>query len=248
MTRKWIALVPPANGCLNEWLVALASAIVAGTVYVYSMPPSVTMSSGAFVTASFNFGVPINPGYPFWTLCGFVWSNFIFPVGNPAWRLSMMSVTAGAALVGVIALMMVRSTKWLIESLPWGKAIESKQVQWIAALVGFSTSLTFGFDRTVWQWACVPEPQALYTLVYFLAAACFLFWIGEPDRRHLYATVLFFSLSGATADLNAWQVMAVMAIPFVVGVIVIGIESFIRISSCAGARGDIQEREEINPK
>jgi len=84
-----------------------------------------------------------------------------------------MSVTAGAVLVGVISLTMMRSANGLMEGLPWCRAIDSKQAQWIAAFVGIGTALMFGFDRTVWQWACLPEPPALYTLLYFLAAASF---------------------------------------------------------------------------
>lgn len=210
-----------------EWLVALAPALLAGVVYILSMPPAITMDyAGQYVAASFSFGVPIPPGYPFWTLCGFMWSHYIFPFGNPAWRFGMMSVTAGAALVGVMSLTMMRSTRWLLEGLPWSKAIDPKQVQWIAASVSTSTALMFGFDRTVWQCACLPEPPALYTLLYFLAAASFLQWIREPvRRRHLYATVVFLSLTVATADMNALPVTAVMVMPFFVGVLAVGIET-----------------------
>jgi len=56
-----------------EWIVALAPAMVAGLVYVFSMPPAITtFYAGQYVAASFNFAVPIPPGSPFWTLCGFL--------------------------------------------------------------------------------------------------------------------------------------------------------------------------------
>ena len=209
-----------------EWLVVLAPALLAGLVYVFSMPAAITMDfAGQYVAASFNFGVPRPPGFPFWTFCGFLWSHYIFPFGNPAWRLGMMSVTVGVVLVGVMSLTMMRSTRWLLEALPWSRAIDPNQAQWIAALVSISTALLFGFDRTVWQWACLPEPPALYTLLYFLAAASFLQWIREPvRRRHLYATVVFFSLTVATGEMNALPATAVMAMPFFVGVLSMGIE------------------------
>ena len=235
---------PATSGRRVEWLVALASSVLAGLVYVFSMPPSVTMYSGAYVTASFGLGVPITPGYPFWTVCGFLWSHCILPVGNPAWRLSMMSATAGAAVVGVMSLTMMRSTTWLIGMLPWGKAIDPKRSQWIAVLVGMSTALMFGFDSTVWQWACEPEPQALYTLLYFLAVASFFVWIRDPTRRrYLYATVMLFSLTVATADLNCWQATLVLAIPFFVGVLAIGIEAAIAVWHGAAVSSSIQEPE-----
>ena len=222
-------LRPPTSGRRIEWLVALAPALLAGVVYYYSMSPTVTMYSGAFVTAAYHFGVPVTPGYPLWTLSGFLWSHFVLPVGNPAWRLSMMSVAAGASLVGVMSLTIMRSTIWLIEALPWGKSIDPRHLQWIAAFGGMSTALMFGFDRVVWQWTCVPGPQALYTLLYFLAVASFLVWIREPQRhRHLYAVVLFISLTISTADLNAWQVTAVMAFPFFVGILALRMENSAR--------------------
>jgi hypothetical protein len=218
--------LPISGGCSIEWFVTLLSATLAGLVYVFSMPPTVTMNSGAYITASFDFGVPIPPGYPFWTVCGFLWSHFILPVGNPAWRLSMMSAAAGASMVGALALTMFRSTIWLISALPWGKAIEANQLQWIAAFTGIGTALLFGFDRVVWQWACAPEPQALYILLYFLAVANFYNWIRNPNRRyHLYATVMFLSLTVATADLNSALVTAVMASPFFLAALATGIEA-----------------------
>ena len=168
--------------CQLKWFVALVSALVAGVVYVGSMPPSITIESGAYVTASFDFGVPATPGYPLWTLCGFLWTHYIFPFGNPAWRLGMMSVTAGALL--------------------------------------------FGFDRAVWSCACVPEPPALYNLLYFLAVASFLGWIREPNRRrYLCATIVCLSLTEATANLNDWQVWTIMALPFIVGLFGMGIDA-----------------------
>ena len=217
---------PTNHTCSVEWLVALLSALVAGVVFVGFMPPAITMESGAYVAASFDFGVPATPGYPFWTCCGFLWTHFIFPFGNPAWRLGMMSVTAGALLVGVVAVTMMRSTLWLLDAVPWGKAIGPPLTHWLAACVAISAALLFGFDRTVWAWACVPQPQALYTLLYFLAVASFLGWIREPNRRrYLYAMIVCLSLTEATADLNAWQVWAIMALPFVVGVFGVGIDA-----------------------
>jgi len=189
------------------------------------MPPTVPMYSGAYVTAAFDFGVPINPGYPLWTLSGFLWSHFVLPVGNPAWRLSMMSVAAGATLVGTMALLMNRSVLWIIGALPWGKAVKPSQQRWIAATVGISTALMFGFDRLVWKWACTPEPQALYTMLYFLAVASFFSWLRQPHRRgYFYTTIALLSSTVATADMNGWQASAIMTFPFVVGVIAKGTE------------------------
>lgn len=209
-----------------DWFVAVTPALLAGGVYLCSMPPSVPIYAGAYVTAAYGFGVPITPGYPLWTLLGFLWSHFIFPVGNPAWRLGMMSVVAGASLVGVISLLMFRTTLWLFAALPWAKVIESRERQWIAVSVAASTALTFGFNATVWKWACLPEPQALYTLLYFLAVSNFLTWIRDPSRRRrLYLTLFLLSCTVATADINAWPMTAVMAIPFFIGVFGKGVEA-----------------------
>ena len=211
------------HGRRLDWFVALTPAVLAGVVYACSTPPSVTISSGAYITASYGFGVPITPGYPLWTLAGYLWSHFIFPVGNPAWRISMMSVVAGAALVGVLALTMWRTTLCLFDALPWAEAIDLRQRQWIAIPVAVSTALTFGFNRTIWQWACMPEPPALYTLIYMLAVFSFITWLRDPRRRRrLYLTLFLLSCTVATADFNALPIAAVMASPFFVGVLVKG--------------------------
>lgn len=210
-----------------ERLVALATAVVAAVVYVITMPPAVTLETGDFATAGFQLGVPRTPGYPLWSLSGYVWTHFVFPFGNPSWRLAMMSVAAAAGTVAALALTMQRSTRMLLRSLPWSASIPSAQTSVIELAVSVCTALAFGFDRAMWQWAGVPAPQALYALLYFLAVSNFLNWVHDPERgRALYATVFFLALSMAAADENAPQIFLVMALPFIMVVVAKGLQAF----------------------
>ena len=189
--------------------------------------PRSTLYSGDSVTAAFTLGVPHPPGYPLWTLLGFLWSHLAVSFGNPAWRIGLLSVVTGALLVGAMALTMIRSTRLLLESLPWSGAVEARVQRWISITVGVSTALLFGFNRTVWYWACVPEMQALYTLLFVLMTCAFLAWAMHPHRRgFLYAALLLFALSLANSTWTDPRVIAVMAIPFGVGALAVGFDEF----------------------
>src|ERR1700678_3562912 len=51
-------------------------------IYIATLAPNVTLlDSGELITAAATFGVGHPPGYPLWTLSGFLLSH-IFPFGN----------------------------------------------------------------------------------------------------------------------------------------------------------------------
>src|SRR2546422_1997939 len=103
----------------EDWIAAGATFLISGLTYFYYMSPEVTLEdSGEFVTGAFNFGVPHPPGYPLWAFLAWMWRHFV-PFGNPAWRLSLMSVLTGALVVGVLTLLMTRSIMMLLRSTTW---------------------------------------------------------------------------------------------------------------------------------
>lgn len=203
-------------------LAALLAALLSGLVYVYCMAPGVTLGdSGELVTAAYTFGVPHPTGYPLWTLAGFLWSHFILPWGNPAWRIAMLSGVAGATLVGVLALTLIRGMRVLLAALPWSASVTEPLQHRIALASGFSAALLSGFSRAVWHWACVAELQALGTLVFTLMMAAFLAWAIRPCRYgFLYAAVLLLG-----ASFNVYRTTAAMTIVIMAGTLVIGMES-----------------------
>jgi len=68
------------------------------------MSPEVTLEdSGEFVTGAFNLACRIRRATAV-AFLAWVWRHLV-PFGNPAWRLSLMSVLTGALVVGVLTLL-----------------------------------------------------------------------------------------------------------------------------------------------
>ena len=207
----------------EDWWAAAATFVFSTLVFFRHMAPEVTLQdSGELVTGAFNFGVPHPPGYPLWALLGYIWSHVVVPFGNPAWRIGTMSVFTGGLTVGILTIMMTRSTRLLLDTLPWADAIEDRLLHWIALLVGISTALLFGFNRGVWLWASVSEMRVLNAFSFVLIACTFFAWMIQPQRKgFLYATLLIFGLS-----MTNHQTVGVMALALVVGTLAEGLERF----------------------
>ncbi len=209
----------------EDWWAAAAAFLFSTFVFLRHMAPEVTLQdSGELVTGAFTFGVPHPPGYPLWALLGYIWSHVIVPFGNPAWRIGTMSVATGGLTVGILTLMMTRSTRALLHSLPWTAAIEERLLHWIALSVGVSSALLFGFNRGVWLWASVSEMRVLNAFSFVLIACTFFAWMIQPRRKgFLYATLLIYGLS-----MTNHQTVAVMALALVVGTLALGIDEYFR--------------------
>ena len=218
----------------EDWWAAAATFAVSTLVFFHHMAPEVTLQdSGELVTGAFTFGVPHPPGYPLWALLGFVWSHAIVPFGNPAWRIGLLSVFTGGLVVGVMTLMMTRSTRVLLHALPWSKAIEERLLHWIALTVGTSSSLLFGFNRGVWLWASVSEMRVLNVLSFVLIGCTFFAWLIQPRRKgFLYATLLIFGLS-----MTNHQTVSVMAGALVAGTLAEGLDRFFHQRSLLAPKG-----------
>jgi len=208
----------------EDWLAAFITTLISGLAFFYYMAPEVTLQdSGELVTGAFSFGVPHPPGYPLWALLGYIWSHFIVPFGNPAWRIAFMSVVTGALTVGFTTIIMTRSLRLLFHSLPWSDQIEERLQHWMAIFIGSSCALLFGFNRGVWLWACVSEMRVLNVFSFILISCVFFAWMMQPHRRgFLYAMLLIFGLS-----LSNHQTIAVMAVPFAVGIFAVGLDEFL---------------------
>ena len=209
----------------EDWVAALVTFFISAWVFFRHMAPEVTLQdSGELVTGAFTFGVPHPPGYPVWAFLGYIWSHFIVPFGNPAWRIGTMSAFTGALTVGIMTLMMTRSTRVLLHALPWAKALDGRLLHWIALGVGMSSSLLFGFNRGVWLWASVSEMRVLNAFSFVLIACFFFAWMTQPQRKgFLYAALLTFGLS-----MTNHQTVAVMAVALVAGTLALGVDEFLQ--------------------
>ena len=201
-----------------EWLIAALAFLISGLVYFYYMSPEVTLEdSGELVTGAFNFGVPHPPGYPLWAFMGWLW-RYLVPLGNPAWRICLLSVLTGASLVGITTLLMSRSLLMLLRNVTWADEIEESLKSWLSLTIGVATALMFAFNRGVWLWACVPEMRVLNAFLFVVISCTFFAWMMRPERRrYLYATLLLLGLSIANH-----QTIVVMALPFLAGAFAVG--------------------------
>lgn len=206
----------------QDWWTAGITFLIAGGAFFYCMSPEVTLQdSGELVTGAFHFGVPHPPGYPLWAFLGWVWRHLI-PVGNPAWRIGLLSVFTGAAVAGGMTLLMTRSILLLLRSMIWADPLDEKMKHWIARTVGASAALLFGFNRGVWLWADVPEMRVLNVFMFVLTAGTFFAWTTRPQRvGWLYATILAYALGIANH-----QTIVVMALPFLIGAFAVAWEPF----------------------
>jgi tetratricopeptide (TPR) repeat protein len=221
----------------DDWLAAAGTFIFSVLVFFYHMAPEVTLQdSGELVTGAFTFGVPHPPGYPLWAFLGYIWSHVVVPFGNPAWRIGTMSVATGGLVVGFMTIMMTRSIRVLLDSMPWKERIEPVLQHWIALAIGISVALLFGFNRGVWFWACVSEMRVLNVFSFVLTSCMFFAWMIEPSRRSfLYATLFLFGLSTTNH-----QTIAIMAAPFAIGTLWVGLEQFMLVRSRYSPSGSVR--------
>jgi len=208
----------------HDCLAALAAFVFSTLVFLRHLAPGI-MLHGEKVTSAYTLGVPETPGFPLWTMLGHVWSHWIVPFGNPAWRINTMSAVAGGLTIGVMALMLTHSTRLLLRSLKWTDSLDATLLHWISLSTGTGASLLFAFNRGVWYWACVPEPRALNTFFFLLTACLFYKWMMNPKRwGWLCATVFAYGLGMATHYIFETAPLMALAIGF--GTLAQGVDDF----------------------
>lgn len=170
----------------RTWLVVGLHCLAMGVplaVYLRTLAPSVySLDSPELVTAAYTLGVAHAPGYPLYTLLGWVWSHAL-PLGDVAFRLNLLSAVLGAGtilLVYAVAQRLVRDK-----------------------LASFTAALLLAFSYWFWANSLVAE---VYTLDVFLLAAMLLFvleWRQRRQKAALLAFALFFGLSLANRTTSA---------------------------------------------
>ena len=62
-----------------DWAAFWTATLVTFAVYFFTLGPSVGLEdSGELATAAAHLGVPHPPGYPFWTLCSWLFCKLFF--------------------------------------------------------------------------------------------------------------------------------------------------------------------------
>ena len=181
----------PGNGYGGrpEWLIAALLALAVFVVYAVTTPRTVTLEDdGLFIMASVNAGVAHPPGYPLYTLLGYVFS--FLPLGSPALRIHLLSGLLGALACAVLFFI----------------ARRAGLNRWFAATV----ALGYGVSEHFWSQAIIAE---VYTLNALLCLSVWWFCLRAMDKgahtgKQLYWAALCFGLGLA----NHWPLM-VLAFP-----------------------------------
>ena len=196
---------------ITDWMAFLAATLVTFAVYFFTLGPSVGLEdSGELATAAAHLGVPHPPGYPFWTLCSWIFCkvfSFVTYMGHPtpAWCVSLCSATFGAFAAGFTAMLICRSA---MDFLTGEGETESALNRWLCFSGAVAGALTFSLSPVEWSQSTIVE---IYSLNAFFLMAVFLLtykWLKKPTDAALFATAFVFGLG-----LTNYQVLLFAIIP-----------------------------------
>ena len=126
----------------SDCLVGAFAALISGCVYFWTAAPNVTLlDSGEFMVAAQHFGVPHPTGYPLWTLLA--WLFQLLPLGNAAWEINLFSGFCGALATGLLAMLFLSSTRWML-------GVPAACWRGLNVVVALTVALLFAFSASVW--------------------------------------------------------------------------------------------------
>jgi len=154
----------------NIFAALLLAALV--PLYLYCLPPALPpyRDAGEMASAAWTLGVAHQPGYPLYILTAKLAT--LLPLGNPAWRLNLLS--AGAGLAGVLLF-------WRVAASAFSPA------------AAFLAALLLGFNFTLRTVSSVPEMYSLN----FLFAALLLYTATSGGRRAVFLSAFLLGLGMA---------------------------------------------------
>lgn len=131
------------------------------TVYLGCLYPSIAPRDSADMAATaMTVGVAHPPGYPLYSVLGKVWLT-VFPWGNAAYRLNVLSALAGAAAVAVLFVLVRRRA---------------------GLLGGLAAAALWALSAPLWKFSLLEEKYALHALF-----AVSLWALAEGERDTVFA-------------------------------------------------------------
>lgn len=233
MFDKFLSPIPKPGAFFRpvDWTAFWGATVVAFLVYFFTLGPSVGLEdSGELATAANHLGVPHPPGYPFWTLCSWIFCrlfSWVTYMGQPtpAWAVSLFSAVAGAFAAGCTAMLICRSGSDMLDSSAGTDAPsspdESRANSLMALVGGVGGSLVFAFSPVEWSQSTIVEVYSLNAL--FLMAVFLLSyrWMRKPSDKILWLTAFIFGLG-----LTNYQVLLLAALPLAIIVALRNIRMF----------------------
>lgn len=178
---------------MNAWrtqLVAFVVTALLGVIYFMTMPGGAVWGDGLeFAAVVKVLGIPHPTGYPLYIMLGKVWT-LIFPLGNLAWRLHLLSAIFG---IGAALLLFgaVREALAVIEE--W--ETPSQPHHWRRVLIPGGTALAWGLTPAVWQQCNVTEVYSLFAVFLHALTLLMLRNLRVRNVRVDWIIALLFGLS-----------------------------------------------------
>ena len=143
--------------------------------------------AGDLVTAAITGSTAHPPGYPLYSLLGYILS--FIPISTPAWRVGLLSSLAAAGTLTVVYYIIVKITKDKLPSI-------------IAAA-------TLGSTYLFWLYGIVPEVFALNALLMSLLLYISFWFSEEPTVKKLYGIAVLIGLGLAHHHIIVFSLPAV---------------------------------------
>ncbi len=190
-THSPVALRP------RETVSALVAGVAALSLYLFTLAPTVTFGdSGELITAAVTLGVAHPPGYPLWLILAKMFS--FLPLGDIAFRLNLMSAIFGAAAVGILALIIVRTLPLVCFRILSNEYFHNPGTGIILGTASVAASLCLAFSPTFWQQSLIAEVYALNNLLICLILLVLALWIEAPWKKGwLFAAAFLFGMGQA---------------------------------------------------
>ena len=128
--------------------------------------------AGDLVTAAYVGGIAHPPGYPLYSLLGFIASHI--PFGTVAWRVGLLSSTAAAGTLYMVYLIMNRLTR--------------------SRLISFISGALLASNYLLWLYGVVPEVFALHLLLISISMYVSVLYYFRPQIKYLYYLVFILAL------------------------------------------------------
>jgi len=195
---------PVANHHLTALLPWLAGA-VAFVLYALTAAPSIVAlfdDSLEFQLVLPTFAIAHPTGYPLYTLLGGVWSRLLWPLGNWASRVNLLSALAAAAAVGMVFALAQRlvdgeriSQRNKNAGIQAGGEVAGRAAASLVA--GAIAAITFGLGPV---WSAQATLAEVYSLHNLLLASLLLATVGAPElvgRRLVWRIALLALIVGS---------------------------------------------------
>ena len=201
-----------------DWAAFWTATLVSFAVYFYTIGPSVGLEdSGELATAAAHLGVPHPPGYPFWTLCSWIFCKLFAGVTymghpTPAWAVSLCSAFFGAFAAGCTAMLICRSAHDLLATSHQSPTTDHQPpTSWLCFAGGVGGALAFAFSPVEWSQSTIVEIYSLNALFLMLVFLLSYRWMCRPSDKVLWWTAFVFGLG-----LTNYQVLLFAIVPLAI--------------------------------